>query len=302
MHSLAELTADWRNRATTLLGEDATTWARELRARGLAEAPLQARDLAPKQLGEIADVVVREVADRRATWARWHVHAEAMRQLMSLRFTTTAERTRVLDQIVEQAEAASVRLTPDYDRAVPEEYVQADGSNRFQSAEQVMMTSQDILDVEARLLTHGRAADGPRLPDRLVKRHVSRKVQGVRLAPDQAEVITAIATSGRGHDVLVGPAGSGKTVALRGLHRAWTARHGRDSVIGLAPSATAAEALGASLGVQAENVPKFLYEHDKGRWDLRAGQLVIVDEASLAGTLTLDRLATHAAEVGAKIV
>ncbi|WP_245527126.1 ATP-dependent DNA helicase, partial [Brevibacterium mcbrellneri] len=115
-------------------------------------------------------------------------------------------------------------------------------------------------------------------------------------------VITAIATSGRSLDVLVGPAGAGKTVALRGLHRAWTARHGKDSVIGLAPSATAAEVLGESIGIQAENVPKFLYEHDKGRWDLRAGQLVIVDEAPLAGTLTLDRLATHAAEVGAKIV
>ena len=98
---------------------------------------------------------------------------------MPLRFTTTAERTRVLNQIVEHAEAASVRLTPAYDRAVPEEYVQADGANRFQGVDQVMMTSQDILDAEARLLTHGRAKDGPRLPDRLVKRHVARKVQSV---------------------------------------------------------------------------------------------------------------------------
>ncbi|WP_249933793.1 MobF family relaxase [Kocuria sp. 2SI] len=302
LHSLAELTADWRDRATGLLGEDATTWAQQVLARGLAEAPLQAGDLATKQLAEIVDVVVREVADRRATWARWHVHAEAMRQLMGVRFTTTAERTAVLDQIIEQAESASVRLTPAYDRAVSEEYVQADGSNRFQGADQVMMTSQDILDAEARLLEHGKAKNGPRLPDRLVKRHVSRKVKGVRLAPDQAAAITAIATSGRSLDLLVGPAGAGKTTALRGLHRAWTAQYGKDSVIGLAPSATAAEILGESLGVTAENVPKFLYEHDKGRWDLRAGQLVIVDEASLAGTLTLDRLTTHAAETGAKIV
>lgn len=302
LHSLAELTADWRHRATTLLGEDATTWAQQVCARGLAAAPLQASDLAPKLPGEIADVVMREVADRRATWTRWHVHAEAMRYLMPLRFTSTAERTRVLDQIVEQAEAASVRLTPDYDRAVPEEYVQADESNRFQGVDQVIMTSQDILDAEARLRAHGRTTDGPRLPDRLIKRHVSRTVQGVRLAPDQAEAITAIATSGRRLDLLVGPAGAGKTTAVRGLHRAWTARYGRDSVIGLAPSATAAEILGKSLGVTAENVPKFLYEHDKDRWDLRAGQLAIVDEASLAGTLTLDRLTAHAAEVGAKIV
>ncbi|EDV5156902.1 AAA family ATPase, partial [Salmonella enterica subsp. enterica] len=43
-----------------------------------------------------------------------------------------------------------------------------------------------------------------------------------------------------------------KTTALRALHRAWTAAHGRDSVIGLAPSAAAAEVLGDSLGVRAE--------------------------------------------------
>lgn len=60
--------------------------------------------------------------------------------------------------------------------------------------------------------------------------------------------------------------------------------------------------LGDSLGVRAENTAKFLYEHHKGRWNLQAGQLVLVDEASLAGALALDRLTEHAANVGAKVV
>nr|WP_231864030.1 AAA family ATPase [Brevibacterium ravenspurgense] len=127
-------------------------------------------------------------------------------------------------------------------------------------------------------------------------------MRGVRLDPDQAVAITHIARSGLTLDLLVGPAGSGKTTALRALHRAWTAAHGRDSVIGLAPSAAAAEVLGDSLGVRAENTAKFLYEHAKGRWNLEAVQLVLVDESSLAGTLALDRIAEHAAEVGAKVV
>lgn len=135
----------------------------------------------------------------------------------------------------------------------------------------------------------------------MVARHVSRKIQGVRLAEDQAAV-TRIARSGRGLDLLVGPAGAGKTTALRGLHRAWTARHGQDSVIGLAPSAVAAEVLGESLGVRAENTAKFLYEHERGRWDFQPGQLILLDEASLAGTLTLDRIAEHARQAGAKLV
>lgn len=302
LHSLAELTTQWRMRATTLLDEDATTWAQHLLARGSGEARLRTDDLALEQVRDIAAVVLLGVANRRATWTRWNLHAESMRQLMGTRFATADDRTAVLDRIVARAEEASLRLTPDYDRPVPDDYLLGDGSNRFQPRDQLTYSSQDILDAEQRLLHQSVAADGPVLSARLIARHTFRKIKGVRLAPDQAAAITQIARSGLRLDVLVGPAGAGKTTALRALHRAWIARHGRDSVIGLAPSAAAAEVLGDSLGVKAENTAKFLYEHGKHRWDLQAGQLVLVDEASLAGTLALDRITAHAAEVGAKVV
>ena len=73
-------------------------------------------------------------------------------------------------------------------------------------------------------------------------------------------------------------------------------------MIGLAPSAAAAEVLAADLVISTENTAKWAYEHDHGRWDLRAGQLVIVDEASLAGTMLLDQLTAHADAVGAKVL
>ncbi|EXJ52046.1 hypothetical protein AS96_06425 [Microbacterium sp. MRS-1] len=301
-HSLAELTAQWRERATAVLGEDATTWAAHLLARGAGQVRLRADDLNAGQVESIAAVVLMEVANRRATWGRWNLHAEAMRQLMGLRFVSTRDRITALDQIVQHAEAHSLRLTPDYDRPVPDTYMRTDGTNRFQPADQIAYSSQDILDAETRLLQHAEAEDAPRLTARLVSRHVTRKIGGVALAPDQAAAITAIAGSGLTLDLLVGPAGAGKTTALRALHRAWTAAHGRDSVIGLAPSAAAAEVLGDSLGVRAENTAKFLWEHGIGRWSLQAGQLVLIDEASLAGTLALDRITAHAAEVGAKVV
>ena len=43
-------------------------------------------------------------------------------------------------------------------------------------------------------------------------------------------------------------------------------------------------------------------EAELGRWQLAAGDLLIVDEASLAGTFALDRLAAQAREAGAKTV
>lgn len=112
LRSLAELTADWRARAEVVLGEDAPTWAQHLLDRGATEARLRADDLGLEQIEDLAAVVLMEVANRRATWGRWNLHAETMRQIMGVRFATTDDRLQVLDQIVAHAEAESLRLTP----------------------------------------------------------------------------------------------------------------------------------------------------------------------------------------------
>ncbi len=60
--------------------------------------------------------------------------------------------------------------------------------------------------------------------------------------------------------------------------------------------------LAGDLGVPTENTAKWLCEHRQGNWNLHRNQLLIIDEASLAGTVALDQLAGHAATVGAKVV
>ncbi|MBR7502789.1 AAA family ATPase, partial [Mycobacterium tuberculosis] len=72
--------------------------------------------------------------------------------------------------------------------------------------------------------------------------------------------------------------------------------------VGLAPSAVAAQVLADDLGIQTENTAKWLDTHDRAGETFRKGQLVIVDEASLAGTLSLDRITALAAEAGAKVL
>ena len=62
-------------------------------------------------------------------------------------------------------------------------------------------------------------------------------------------------------DVLVGPAGTGKSTAMAALRAVWEAEHGPGSVIGLAPSAAAAEVLADELGIDTENTAKWLTEH-----------------------------------------
>ena len=65
------------------------------------------------------------------------------------------------------------------------------------------------------------------------------------LSPDQRWAVVDIATSGRPVDVLVGPAGTGKTLTLATLRRAWERRFGHGSV---APKGFAG---GAAIAVDA---------------------------------------------------
>ena len=73
-------------------------------------------------------------------------------------------------------------------------------------------------------------------------------------------MVHAIASSGRVLDVLVGPAGAGKTTTLAALRTAWEDGHGAGSVIGLAPSAAAAQVLADELGIVTDNTAKWLHE------------------------------------------
>src|SRR5690606_23269053 len=104
----------------------------------------------------------------------------------------------------------------------------------------------------------------------------------------QAEALQRIAVSGRVVDVLVGPAGAGKTTAMSALKRAWEKQHGAGSVVGLAPSENAAQVLGEELGIATENTARWWQMHLLHGTTFDKDQLVILDEASLAGTGSLD--------------
>ncbi len=303
MRSLADLTAEWRDRASRVLGEDCTTWASMLLESGVPHGALRADDLPLDQVAQIGDVVVAQVGVKRSTWRRWNLHAEATRQTMGLRFASVTDREAVIGMIVDAAETASLRLTPPELVTPPAQFTRDDGSSMFRPKHHTIYSSTRILDAEDALLELSRATTAPVVPLRTVGAVVARPDdRGITLSVEQQTAVEKIAVSARTIDVLVGPAGTGKTTTLGALRRAWEKEHGPRSVIGLAPSAAAAEVLADDLGIETDNTAKWLHEHDHGRWNLRAGQLAIIDESSLAGTLTLERIATHAADVGAKVL
>ena len=67
-------------------------------------------------------------------------------------------------------------------------------------------------------------------------------------------------------------------------------------------TAVAAQVLADDLGIPTENTAKWLDTHEHTGHTFTQGQLVIVDEASLAGTLSFDRITGLAAEAGAKVL
>lgn len=302
VRSLADLTAEWRDRAARVLGADASAWAYTATANP-AQRALRTEDVPLDEIAALGASVVAAVSEKRATWRHWNLAAEAARQTMDYRFASASDREAVVGLVVDAAERASLRLSPPELASIPAAFRREDGTSVFRPKHSTVFTSAELLDAESRVL--GRAADktGPRLAPTSLREVARKRLPGGGvLADDQLEALERIAGSGRVVDVLVGPAGAGKTTAMNALRHAWEQVHGEASVIGLAPSAAAAHVLAEELGIATENLAKWWHDHQAYGETFRPGQLVIVDEASLAGTLPLDRVATLAAAAGAKVL
>ncbi|RBP98828.1 MobF family relaxase [Bifidobacterium xylocopae] len=161
------------------------------------------------------------------------------------------------------------------------------------------------------------------------------------LAEDQREAVGTLLAGDTMIAALSGPAGAGKTTTLRGFADAVRLREGEGRVLALAPTSAAAIELGASLDAPAETMAKILYERSTGHTDnllrracdqyertapgakgrrqalrerissldaqLKAMEIpqdgyVIVDEAGMADTPSITRLAELCAAHGAKMI
>jgi hypothetical protein len=120
----------------------------------------------------------------------------------------------------------------------------------------------------------------------------------------QASLVRQMCRSGARLQLAIAPAGAGKTTAMRALTLAWTQDGGQ--VIGLAPSAAAAAVLGEQTGIRTDTLAKLTWSLQHGElpdWAAAVGAstLVIIDEAGMAETLTLDATVQFAIDRGASV-
>jgi hypothetical protein len=244
--------------------------------------------------------------ESRSTWQMWHVRAEVQRQIRTA--DVSIERASVLvDLLVDEVlHRRSVALVAPHDGIEePQALRRTDGSSVYTVAGADLYTSQRILDAEQRLVTTAGRRDGAMADEQAVTLALLElAANGTALDAGQAALVRQMCTSGTRLQLAIAPAGAGKTTAMRALTLAWTQDGGQ--VLGLAPSAAAAAVLAEQTGIRADTLAKLTWSLDRGElpdWAAAVGPstLVIIDEAGMADTLTLDTAVQFAIDRGASV-
>lgn len=251
-------------------------------------------------LDAVAASVVDVVSMERSTWNVYHVRAEAQRQLKPFRFSGGRVRQQAVETVVARAlTAESMPLMVHVD-ATPWLLRRAEGESVFHRHGSELFTSQTIVDAESALVADAYADRGPVVARHMLATTVRRfeRATDKKLNAGQRALVEHFVSCGRAVAVGIGPPGTGKSTAMRAVREAWETTGGR--VIGLAPSAAAASVLGDELEVRADTLHRLIVAHEHGvEIDVQAGDMLLVDEAGMAGTRTLDAVRRIAAERGA---
>lgn len=125
------------------------------------------------------------------------------------------------------------------------------------------------------------------------------EARGLVLSGEQADALGHI-TDGRDLGVVVGHAGTGKSAMLGVARDAWEAAG--YEVRGTALSGIAAEKLESGSGIASRTIASLEHGWQQGRDGLTTRDLLVIDEAGMVGTRQLERVLSHAAEAGAKVV
>ncbi|UCI17314.1 Ti-type conjugative transfer relaxase TraA [Mesorhizobium sp. B2-1-8] len=169
------------------------------------------------------------------------------------------------------------------------------GEDRF-TTRQMIETEQRLHRAADHMAGQGRHAVSDAHREAALTRAAQR---GLVLSGEQTDALDHI-TDGCGLGVVVGFAGTGKSAMLGVARQAWAAAG--YEVRGAALSGIAAENLEGGSGISSRTIASMEHSWGQGRDLLTARDVLVIDEAGMVGTRQLERVLSHAANVGAKIV
>lgn len=164
-------------------------------------------------------------------------------------------------------------------------------------------TTREMIEAEQRLY---RAADVMAERERHAVNDTHRDMalaraeqRGLILSGEQADALAHV-TGGRDLGMVVGYAGTGKSAMLGVAREAWESAG--YEVRGVALSGIAAENLESGSGISSRTIASMEHGWKNGRDILTSRDVLVIDEAGMVGTRQLERVLSHAAEAGAKVV
>ena len=123
--------------------------------------------------------------------------------------------------------------------------------------------------------------------------------RGLMLSGEQRAAFDHV-TKERGLSIVVGYAGTGKSAMLGVAREAW--KSAGFNVCGAALSGIAAEGLENGSGIASRTIASMEHGWAQGRDLLAARDVLVIDEAGMVGTRQMERVLSHAADAGAKVV
>jgi len=264
---VSELFAEWRQRAAALVGDPALIVRGVL---GLARS---------RHFGEVDEEALTRAAlgaDGVTAHASGFDRGELTRYLLD----TLPTGTEVTHEEVE-ALADRVLAHPD---VLPMIGHGESGERRY--------TARGLVLVEADAARMARRASS------VVRRPVHSKVLA-ELSGEQCEMVRRLAVSSRAVDVVLGPAGSGKTAALAAVVDHW--QQLGVPVLGAAVAAIAARRLEHATGMPSTSLARLLHRVET-RQSLAPGTVVVLDEAGMVGSRDYHRLLRAVVDAGGKLV
>jgi conjugative relaxase-like TrwC/TraI family protein len=276
-----------------------------------AAAEVARKPAAALDRNTITRAAVHQLQQARASWTRSDLMLAIKQQLPGQ--VAEVDGTTVETFISSMADAALrpdagygvIKLTAPEPVPVPTELVRdSDGRPRFRPHRDERYCTESQLAAEQRLIATARELGAPQLTrEQLLS--VEEVLRDRRLGDDQREAVLGILSSGRLADVLIGPAGTGKSYTMGAIQDAWETFHG--PVLGLATGQNAANVL-KEEGLSAQNIAEFLAQYEAGGRDglpqreLPAGALLVIDETGMSATEQLDRVRAVAQKSGAKVL
>ena len=289
--------------------QEAASWAKRMRALGLApqvlvRAALEGREpgdgapgrsprgpspVQPPDIGALAARVWDPdigVTSKNKTVARAKVMA-AVAEACEHGLASGEELEALTDAVLERGQAVALPASGAAHMTHADRYTSPD-----------IVTAEETITVAARRRHYDLSAS-VHFQTILRVMHAWQKKKGFRLSDEQRKVVLRLTFMCHGIDTVVGVAGAGKTTIMSAARTIWEAAGYR--VEGAANAAVAAAGLRAEAGINSGTVASLLHRIETGR-GLQGVDVLVLDEAATIDDRALAKIVTEADRTKTKLV